>query len=551
MRLRGIISKLSISRGTLALVAAAVVLYGLGIFWGLPSALTPASDSPAPLGPLAFVAEYRDPSKSYIYPAVHQLVLLCAYAVVIAGFKLAGRLGSLSGDWPYGFDDPTAAFSALILASNLVSVAMGVGILLLVRRLRPTESYAGWFAAALLGLSGVFAYYARVANLDVPYLFWWALSYFFVWRYLFGPGARASFIALAGAAGALSVGTKDQAAGLFLGFGLLLLFVSPRAEGNEGWAKRLKAAAIFSAALVATYALVAVATNPWRWVRHVEFVTSDHVLPEYEQSVRGQALLAGRAVVRLSHVLSPFGIALGLAGAALLARARRFRELAALALPAAAYYVSIIAKVRATEERYMLPIAVALAVLAGVAVGAAVGRAGVFGSRPWRAAVLALAGVALAQQLVFGFAPVTYTQLFDLKRELARDIGRVVPEGSPLVVADMPSFNVPNRHVYERYRLAHPPGEKLFPPSTHGENLFRPYDPAHRFVLSGSPVPESDWWPNARSRWPDRDVELVRAWTYPAWVKRHVHVPSVYEFYLFRRRQATPGQDRHGGAPRP
>ena len=546
MKLRDAFAKLSLSRGTVAFVAAAVLLYGIGIFWGLPSALSSASDSPAPLGPLAFVAEYRDPSKSYVYPAVHQLVLLGAYAVVIAGFKLAGRLGSLSGAWPYGFDDPTAAFSALILASNLVSVAMGVGLLLLVRRLRPSDSHAAWFSVALLGLSGVFAYYARVANLDVPYLFWWALSYALLWRYLFGPRARVALVALAGAAGALSIGTKDQAAGLFLGFGLLLLFVAPRGDDTRApWAKRFRAAAIFACALVATYALVAVATNPWRWVQHVRFVTSDHVLPEYEQNLRGQLLLAGRALVRLSHVLSPLGVALGLVGAALLVRARRFRELAALALPALAYYVSIIAKVRATEERYMLPIAVALAVGAGVAVGAAWRREQGLGGWP-RAAVLVLSAAALMQQLVYGFAPVTYTQLFDTKRELALDLGQVVPEGSALVVADMPSFNVPNRDVYERYRLTHPPGEKLFPPSTHGENLFHPYDPAHRFVLSGAPVPESDWWPGARSRWPDRDVELVRQWTYPAWVKRHVHVPSVYEFYLFRRRQATPASTQSG-----
>ena len=540
-------------RQTLIFVAAVVVLYGLGIFWGLPSALSAASDSPAPLGPLAFVAEYRDPHKSYIYPAVHQLLLLCVYAPVVLFCKLTGQLGSLSGAWPYGFRDPTAVFSAFILAGNLVSLAMGVGVLLLLRRLRPTETYADWFALTLMALSGVFTYYARVANLDVPYLFWWMLGYVCLWRYLFderddrrrerrrlfAPSGR-KLLALSAAASALAVGTKDQAAGLILGFGLVILFVAPRGAGG-GWKSRVRAAAFFSVALVAAYALVAVATNPWRWVQHVRFVTSDHVLPEFEQSVRGQVQLFGRAAVRLSHVMSPAGLLLGAAGLIALVRMRRYREFLALAIPAASYYVSIIAKVRATEERYMLPVALILTVGAGVAVGAALKSAGPR-ARLLRAGAGVLAAVALLQQFALGFVPVTYTQLFDARRALARDISGFVPEGSPLLVADMPSFNVPNRRVYERYRLMHPPGERLYPPSTHGENLFHPYDGAHRFVLSGAPAPQSGWWPGAQSRWPDTDVEPVAQWTYPAWVKRHVHVPSVYEFYLFRRRQTPPPQ---------
>ena len=541
-------------RRTLIFAAAVALLYGLGIFWGLPSALSAASDSPAPLGPLAFVAEYRDPSKSYIYPAVHQLLLVCVYAPIVIFCKLTGQLGSLSGAWPYGFKDPTAVFSAFILAGNLVSLAMGVGVLLLLRRIRPTETYADWFAMTLTALGGVYTYYARVANLDVPYLFWWMLGYVCLWRYLFderetwrregrrllAPTGR-KLLALSAVASALAIGTKDQAAGLILGFGLVLLFVAPRGE-EGGWMSRVRAAAFFSVALIAAYALVAVATNPWRWVHHVRFVTSDHVLPEFEQSVRGQIQLFGRAIIRLSHVMSPVGLLLGAAGLAVLWRARKHRELLALALPAAAYYVSIIAKVRATEERYLLPIALVLAVSAGVMVGAAL-AADVRRARWVRAGVLVLAAVALLQQFALGFVPVTYTQLFDARRALARDIDGFVPEGSPLLVADMPSFNVPNRRVYERYKLTHPPGERLFPPSTHGENLFHPYDPAHRFILSGNATPQSAWWPNAQSRWPDTDVELVARWTYPDWIKRHVHVPSVYEYYLFRRRR-TPTQQQ-------
>lgn len=514
-------------------VVVVAVLYGLGIFWGLPSAMTAASDTTAPLGPLAFAAEYRDPNKSYIYPAVHQLLLLVFYALVLAGCKLFGYLGSLSGTWPYGFTDPTAVFSAFILVSNLVSLAMAIILLLALRRMRPVHDAAMWFAMLLVALGGVFAYYARVANMDMPYLFWWVLAYVCLWRYMFDATVRRRFLAYAAAFSALSIGTKDQAAGLVLGFGLVVLLVAPRGANDDdagSWRGRIKSAAFFSVCLIGAYALVAVATNPHRWLKHVRFVTSDHVLPEVESSIRGQLLLFGIFVRRLSHVMTSGGVVLGVAGMIVLLARRRYREVLVLTLPVIAYYCSIIAKVRATEERYLLPFAIVLSIGAGVAVGAALSARWTQTAMMRGVVWLIIVGV-LALQFVGSFVPVTYTQMFDTRRELARDIGRLAPEGDPLLIVDMVSFNLPNRHVYERYPMMHPPGERIRPLSTHGENLFKPYDPSYRFILAGSsPAPGTQAWPKG-------DAELIGKWTYPDWVKSHVYVPSVYEFYLYRRRQ--------------
>lgn len=197
-----------------------------------------------------------------------------------------------------------------------------------------------------------------------------------------------------------------------------------------------------------------------------------------------------------------------------------------------AYYVSIIAKVRATEERYLLPFAILLAVAAGVAVGAAFSARRLEKGWP-RVLGWALVFGLLAQQFVWSFVPVTYTQLFDTKRALARSLHEVAPPGSPLLIVDMASFNVPNRDVYERYRLMHPPGEMLRPPSTHGENIFKPYDASYRYILAGnSAEPGHPLWPKA-------DARLVRAWTYPEWVRSNVYVPSIYEFYLYERREGA------------
>lgn len=55
----------------------------------------------------------------------------------------------------------------------------------------PGPEAVQWFAIPLLGLSGVYAYYARTANMDVPYLFWLVLAWHRLWVYLTAtPAAR-------------------------------------------------------------------------------------------------------------------------------------------------------------------------------------------------------------------------------------------------------------------------------------------------------------------------------------------------------------------------
>jgi hypothetical protein len=509
------------------LLLCLALLYVLGVWWGLPSAIAPASDSNAPLGPLSFVAEYRNPDKTYIYPAVHQLLLLPFYAVVLAVCKLAGLIGRVSSVWPYGMTDPSSVFSALILASNLVSLVMGLAVLDGLRRIRPAASYTPMAGIAVFALGGVFTYYARVPNMDVPYVFWLVLGFVCLWRFLFDASAGLRWLCISGVCSALAVGTKDQASGVVLGYGLVLLSLSP--SGRDGSLRsRARHAAIFAAALLLAYALAAIAPQPQRWWRHVVFVTSDHVIPEFAASWRGQTLLLARSLLRLSHILSPVGVALAACGLFALFRDGRRRESVALLLPALAYYVSIIAKVRASEERYLLPIAWFCAVLIGVAVGTALTRSGPSRSAFSRVARLAVA-VAVIHQFVWGFVPITWTQMFDLKRDLARDLPALVASGSPLLITGMVSFNLPNSRVYERYRLMHPPGDRLEPPSTHGEKLFHPYEPDWRFVLVGSPHPILT--PKVPT-----DAVLVRAWAFPPWIKAHVHVPCVYEFSLFERR---------------
>src|SRR5690349_1367405 len=71
-------------------------------------------------------------------------------------------------------------------AGRVLSLALSLGLLVLVYRCGRElgDAWAGVLAAALLALCVPFAYYAKMANLDVPYLFWFALSLLFFLRAL-------------------------------------------------------------------------------------------------------------------------------------------------------------------------------------------------------------------------------------------------------------------------------------------------------------------------------------------------------------------------------
>jgi hypothetical protein len=493
------------------LLAVFAALYLLGAWWGMPSALTPALDSIAPLGPLAFVAKYRQADITYIYPAVHQLVQVAAYAVVFVFAKVTGGLGAISSTWPYGFRDPSGMFTNLLLASNFISALMAVGLLRALWRMRPSTGSAQWFAVSLLGLSGVYAYYTRTANMDIPYLFWIVLAWRELWIY-FMERAETRRLWLAGLFSALSVGSKDQASGLILGFGLLLLLVDPATEA-AGFLPRFRRAALFTAAVFLCYAAVAIAPQPWRWWQHARFVTSDHVAPETLPTLAGYWELLVRCYWRTHHILTHAGLPLAVAGFVLLWRAGQKREVFVLVGPALAYFFFIIFRTRSTEERYLLPIAIPMALAAGVMIG----------SPLLRRAGPALATVILACQLAFSLAPVTYCQMFDTKAALAAELGTVVPAGTPIAMHGIPTFNYPNRDVYERYPLMLMDGNQIIPPSTHAANLLHPYDPAVRYAFTGRPEPPPGAW------------RLVKGWTYPRWVVSHVHVPAVYELFLYEK----------------
>ncbi len=494
-------------------LVVAIALLIPGLWWGLPGEFSVAYDAPGPYGPLAFAARYTEAAISAVYPAVHQLVLLVAYAFSLLGLALAGNLdvGSLSAAWPHGFRDPVGAFSALILVGRAISVAMAVGILASLWRIRFREwTRGGALAGALLLLgSGVFVYYARVTNVDLPYVFWWTCAFVALWRYVVEEDGRRRDLVVAGIFFALAAGSKTQAAGLIVGAGLVVIAFGRRSSTLP---ERLRDIGILVGVSAAAYLFVAVLPQPARWLYHVENFTLGNRALAYAQDAAEDAHSARESILAMMLLA---GLGLAALGAAFLVRARRWRELALLVVPPVVYYCVIILPTSFAPPRFMLPLGLPLAVLAGVAVGRVAALVGPRRRVAWAFVVALVIGV----HFVTGYAPVTWAQSYRNHARLARELPRYVPPGSAVLwIGDV--VRMPPPDVYRDYRLMLRPGDGIASSAT--EHAFAPYESDVGYALAALPSEV------------DVDAVPLTSWEHPSWVRKLTKLRALREFHLYR-----------------
>jgi hypothetical protein len=513
-----------------------------GVFWGLPSAITPQVDAPVPLGSLLFIAEHGKGTLNVVYPLTHQILLLPFYGLVGAGFWLAGGVSRVTSAWPYGFRDPSRFFSALILVTNLVSVVMGIVLLSLLRPLAGLRRAWVWVGLLVIGTNGVFVYYSRVGNLDLPYTFWWGVALFFLWRYFFEAGAPSSWALIAaGIAAAAATGSKDQASSFAIGAGVLVLLMSPRAP--IPFSGRFRHAVVFTLALAIAYAIVAILPDPRHWWNHFRFVTGPHAPTDIPLTVAGEIELLGHFARELLTAYTAPVLLVSALGAVWLFRSGQARMFWLLVFPMLTYYLIVIAKTRVLYPRFMLPFAIPVFVLVTYGAAMIAERLGPVGRRIWLGGI----GLFIVYQLAFSYGPVTYAQVFDLKRQVAAELPRHVPPGEPLLISRMQSYNFPNRGVYERYRVMMLPNDPIVPASRHTASILKPFDPNVTYYLLGSGTAGLPW--HVPGPYPELVGEKVAEWRYPDWVRRHLIEPCLYEFTLYRRTGPLP--DTSTPAPRP
>ncbi len=268
----------------LALALGAIVWYAPLIWWGVPHATAPgrtktfATDEILPLEALAemrstFVA--AAPDRNIGYPWWHYFVTAAAQAPYVAAAWVSGGWSPDGPNYPFGFQDPVAALTALTIIGRVVSVLMGAGIVLATFAFAATlwGRPAGLIAAGLTLVSYPMTYYSRTGNLDVPAFFWSAIALAIFARILTGglTHSRAGWFALFAA---LGVATKDQSIVLFAPLCLVLALPAfNRTPGRPYQATPLLIALIVGvgAYLTATGMLF----DPQRHVAHVEAVLFD------------------------------------------------------------------------------------------------------------------------------------------------------------------------------------------------------------------------------------------------------------------------------------
>jgi hypothetical protein len=342
-------------RHLLWLLGAGLVLCCFGLMWGLPHLFDFAQDSVVPIGALAEKNFSFEEITAHRYPPFHFWLLRAAFLPARAVIAMTSPNDKVRS-------------TLFILSARLVSVAMALGTLLWLfaaaRRLWDERS--GLVAALLLLFSPLTLYYAKNANLDVPYLFWLAAAFFFYLRVLQG-GRRFDYLGL-GLTAALAVCTKDQAYGFILLMPLPILIHVVRDRSLPAGAKVARLAWGGGAFLFAFAVIDGLLFNPGWFVKHLQVITGpgSEGWRLFRPGPVGQLRLLVETFLRLMDAWTVAGIVLVVIGLAAAFRHDGRRWLyAALLLPAAGYYLGFLAVVGYVPTRFVLPMMLPLALFGG------------------------------------------------------------------------------------------------------------------------------------------------------------------------------------------
>jgi hypothetical protein len=416
-----------------AVLAAAALLFIAGIWWGLPSFRGWAADEVFPSRVLDGMQRLFSNGWHDVYPPFHYYVLAIFYAPFYLLHKL--RLIDLRLlSWS----------TVLFYIARLVSVAMATATVYLVYKCgREIYDHRSSVLAALISVFAVpYAYYAKLANLDVPYVFWFMLSVFFFLRIL--KTRRPRYYWFFTAAAVLAVCTKDQAYGLYV--------LAPPAILVADWRSRREAGqriGLFRAILDKRYLFLAlsgiglftvvhnIAFNARGFADHVRLIVgpASKGYQVYPSSVAGQLGVLGQT---LRHIQFSFGWPLLLACAAGVVMAalqpKKNARLLALLVFAASYYIFYIAVILYDYDRFNLPICLILSFFGGRALSVAWEHA-----RKYPAPRGALAGLLLAYSFLYA-ASADIMMVADGRYAVERWMRANIPKDARLGVASPPEY---------------------------------------------------------------------------------------------------------------
>jgi hypothetical protein len=338
-----------------------VLLNAWGIWWAMPNTRGWAPDEIVPPDVLeAFQSRFSHGWHDK-YPPFHYAVLSAADSPIL----LLSSLGVVDVH-------ATAPHVAMMLIGRLVSVAFATATIVVIYRcgLQLYGPRGAVFAALTTALTVPFAYYSKLANLDVPYLFWFAVSLLAYIRIL-QQHARRDYLIFAASA-ALAGCTKDQAWGLYF-FSPLAILVARwrlwRETGGSVLHVACDGTTILAIAVGVVTFLIAdnVVFNASGFAAHVRLLLgTPAAFQEFPKTVAGELHMAWRVIQELRYM---FGWPLAIIAAIALLRGitgtTTTPSLRWLLVPALSYYVTFVGVILFFFDRYLMPIAFVLSLYVG------------------------------------------------------------------------------------------------------------------------------------------------------------------------------------------
>ena len=379
-----------------ALLAVALPLFAIGIWWGMPHWIGWSGDEMHPNSWPQAISFKGYNGWHTRYPPLHFAVLQGLSAPLRLALTAAGVPEVRRVVW-------------LIYFARFVSLALALATVVLVYRVgrEVYDRRSALFAAAILVCVAPYVYYAKMGNLDVPYIFWFTLSLLYYVRIL--KHHRLRDYVLFALMAAATVCTKDQAYGLYGLAPLPILWSLARREyGDRGVAAGVGRALIdrrFLAAAGAAVVGFAVFQMLWNWNRfalHVKLLLgpmSDNY-QDYENTPEGHEALLTLFLRQIAFCLNPALTLVCVAGIGwALWRLWKKRDgdepflILCLVFLIVSYYVTFLSLILFSYDRYILPISLLLAFPGGRLLGALAAPGRLAAVR--RVAVAALFGYSL------------------------------------------------------------------------------------------------------------------------------------------------------------
>jgi 4-amino-4-deoxy-L-arabinose transferase-like glycosyltransferase len=433
-----------------------IFLIALGLFlnlwainWGLPNVNDWTNLSLAPLKPLSYAKSLlTQESWFYHYPPFHFILLAIVYSPYILFLVLTEGISSPTDVYPYGLTNPELSLTIFILIARLVSVAMGVGVVVVnyVAVKKFYDRRAAFVTAFLIATSYPIIHYSHSANVDVPQLLWFSLGLYSYISLIHEP--KTKYYITLGLFAAFAFATKNSIYASFIGVAVVIVCINFIKKYESTKSLVSAAANVLDLNILYGLIIVVVATvlifNPitnWEgFMFHIDrhslrSIRGSWVIRDSPSKIQGHIELIYHYMVYIFQSNGPLVFVL-LIGAIVYCLIKNLGQSAILIVPIVSYYIFFLRIHGTNHLRYMLPIYIPLLWFSGKL------SSDLFSLRSRSKVIwMILIMLILLHSLFYG-ASVNILYINDPRYNAEKWINQNVPSGSIILAID-PEYSLP------------------------------------------------------------------------------------------------------------